>query len=439
MSFIIVIFSLVVLIALISFFKVDAFLAFLLVAIGAGVALGIPPERLPQAIDTGISSIMGSLTLIIALGAMLGKLVAESGAAGKIASTMAGWFGTKHIQWGLMITGFIVGIPLFYGIGFVLLVPLIFSVVNRYKLPAVYIGLPMLAALSVTHGFLPPHPSPVALVSLFNANLGVTLLLGVCLAIPAILLAGPVYARTLKRVKAAPVTLFKQKENDNRYRTPGKANSLISAVLPVFLLIVVTVIPFCFPDMGQQASSVMTFFSAPSVVMLIALIVATYTLGIRQGRKMKEVMSVYVDAVKDIAMILLIIAGSGVFKQVMDESGISADLAGVMQRLPLHPLLLGWLIAAIIRMCIGSATVAALTAAGVVMPLVTQTVVNPNLMVLSLGAGSLFFSHVNDSGFWLFKEYFGLSLKDTFRSWSVMETIVSVAGLLGVLLLSIFI
>jgi Gnt-I system high-affinity gluconate transporter len=438
MSFIIVLFSLVVLILLISYFKVDAFLAFLLVSIGAGVALGIPFKRLPKAVDEGISAIMGSLTLIITLGAMLGKLVAESGAAGKIASAMADWFGTGHIQWGLMITGFIVGIPLFYGIGFVLLVPLIFSVVNQYKLSAVYIGLPMLAALSVTHGFLPPHPSPVALVSLFNANLGITLLLGICLAIPAIILAGPVYAKTLKQVKAAPVTLFEQKESDSRYGTPGKVNSLISATLPVFLLILVTVIPFCFPNMGEKMSSVMTFFGAPSVVMLIALMVATYTLGIRQGRSMKEVMTVYVDAVKDIAMILLIIAGSGIFKQVMDESGISSDLAGVMQQLPVHPLILGWLIAAIIRMCIGSATVAALTAAGVIMPLVAQTGVNPSLMVLSLGAGSLFFSHVNDSGFWLFKEYFGLSLKDTFRTWSVMETIVSVVGLLGVLLLSLF-
>jgi Gnt-I system high-affinity gluconate transporter len=439
MSFLIVILSLVALIALISWFKVDAFLAFLVVSIGAGVALGIAPERLPGVVEDGIGSIMGSLTLIIVLGAMLGKLVAESGAAERIASAMAGWFGARHIQWGLMITGFIVGIPLFYGIGFVLLVPLIFSVVNRYRLPAVYIGLPMLAALSVTHGFLPPHPSPVALVSLFGANLGVTLLLGICLAIPAILLAGPVYAATLKRITAKPVTLFERKEGESRcYRTPGKVNSLVSATLPVFLLILVTVIPFCFPGMGARASSVMAFVGAPSTVMLIALAVATYTLGLRQGRSMKEVMGIYVEAVKDIAMILLIIAGSGIFKQVMDESGISGDLAGVMQELPLHPLLLGWLIAALIRMCIGSATVAALTAAGVIMPLVAQTGVHPSLMVLSLGAGSLFFSHVNDSGFWLFKEYFGLSLKDTFRSWSVMETIVSVVGLLGTLLLSLF-
>ncbi|MDR1356648.1 MAG: gluconate:H+ symporter [Tannerellaceae bacterium] len=439
MTFTIVILSLLVLILLISYFKVDAFLAFLIVSIGAGVALGIPLDRLPKVVDEGIGAIMGSLTLIIVLGAMLGKLVAESGAAGQIASAMANVFGTRHIQWGLMITGFIVGIPLFYGIGFVLLVPLIFSVVNRYKLPAVYIGLPMLAALSVTHGFLPPHPSPVALVSLFGANIGLTLLLGMCLAIPAIVLAGPVYAKTLKNIKSDPPGMFEQKEINKAYRVPGKANSIITATLPVFLLMIVTLIPLCFTFMNAEAARVMSFAGAPSTVMLVALIVATYTLGIRQGRSIKEVMGIYVDAVKDIAMILLIIAGSGIFKQVMDESGVSSDLAGVMQQVNVHPLILGWLIAAIIRMCIGSATVAALTAASVVMPLTVQSGVNPNLMVLSLGAGSIFFSHVNDSGFWLFKEYFGLSLKDTFRSWSVMETIVSIVGLFGVLLLSMFI
>lgn len=439
MSFVIVLVSLVVLILLISYFKVEAFLAFLLVSIGAGIALGIPLEWLPAAVDQGVGSIMGSLTLIIVLGAMLGKLVAESGAAKCIADVMVDLFGTKYIQWGLMITGFIVGIPLFYGIGFVLLVPLIFSVVNQYKLPAVYIGLPMLAALSVTHGFLPPHPSPVALVSLFEADMGMTLILGMLLAIPAIIIAGPIFSKTLKNVKSGPVTLFEQKDDSGRFGRPGKANSLLSATLPVFLLIIVTVIPYLFTDMSERASSVLALVGAPSVVMLISVVVATYTLGLRQGRSMKEIMGVYVDAVKDIAMILLIIAGSGIFKQVMEESGVSGELANVFKQLPIHPLVLGWLITAIIRVCIGSATVAALTAAGVIMPLVAQTGVNPNLMVLSLGAGSLFFSHVNDSGFWLFKEYFNLSLKDTFRSWSVMETIVSVVGLIGVLILSLFI
>ncbi|MBK5719327.1 L-lactate permease [Dysgonomonas sp. Marseille-P4677] len=439
MSFIIIILSLALLIVLISYFKVNAFLSFLIVSILAGIALGIPLENLPSSVNKGIGGIMGDLTLIIVLGAMLGKLVAESGAAQKIADVMVSAFGTKHIQWGLMITGFIVGIPLFYGIGFVLLVPLIFSIVYKYKLPAVYIGLPMLAALSVTHGFLPPHPSPVALVSMFSANIGMTLIYGLAVAIPAIILAGPVFSKTLKNIKSGPVTLFEQKEIDESYSIPGKANSFLSATLPVFLLIIVTVIPFIFSGMQPKATSIIEFIGAPSIVMLIALIIATYTLGIRQGRSIKDVMDIYGNAVKDIAMILLIIAGAGIFKQIMEDSGISNDLANGLQQLPIHPLILGWLIAAIIRGCVGSATVAALTAAGVIMPLVVQTGVNPNLMVLSLGAGSLMFSHVNDAGFWMFKEYFNLSLKDTLKSWSVMEAIVSIVGLLGVLLLSVII
>jgi Gnt-I system high-affinity gluconate transporter len=426
------------LVLLISWFKIDAFLAFLAVSIGAGIALGIPLERLPKLVEEGVGSILGGLLLIISLGAMLGKLVAESGAAKEIGRTMVNLFGTKYLQWGLMITGFIVGIPLFYQIGFVLLVPLIFSVVNQYKMPAVYIGLPMLSALSVMHGFLPPHPSPVALISIFDADFGMTLMLGLCIAIPAVILAGPLYSKTLKNVKTGPVTMFEQKDSSGKYKTPGKANSLISATLPVFLLIMVTIIPFIFHP-GEKVSSVIALVGAPSIVMLISVAYVTYTLGLRLGRSMSEVMGIYVEAVKDIAMILFIIAGAGIFKQVMQESGVNSQLADVFSQLPVHPLILGWLIAAIIRVCIGSATVSALTAAGVIMPLVAQAGINPSLMVLSLGAGSLFFSHVNDSGFWMFKEYFNLSLKDTFRSWSVMETIVSVVGLVGVLLLDIFI
>lgn len=439
MSFLIIILCLLLLIVMISYFKVDAFLSFIVVSVLAGIGLGIPLGDLPATVDRGIGNILGSLTLIIVLGAMLGKLVAESGAAQKIADVMVATFGTKYIHWGLMITGFIVGIPLFYGIGFVLLVPLIFSIVNQYKLPAVFMGISMLAALSVTHGFLPPHPSPVALVALFEANMGMTLIYGLCIAVPTIILAGPLFGRTLRHIKTGPLKLFEKKELGAEFSQPGKGNSFLSATLPVFLLILATVIPLVFTSMGAKAAEWVAFLGAPSIVMLIALVVATYTLGIRQGRTIRQVMEVYVDAIKEIAPILLIIAGSGIFKQVMEDSGVSMELAAALQRLPVHPLILGWLIAAVIRVCIGSATVAALTAAGVLMPLITQANVDPNLMVLSLGAGSLACSHVNDSGFWLFKEYFNLSMKDTFRSWTVMETLVSVIGLAGVMVLDLFI
>ncbi|MCL1933667.1 MAG: GntP family permease [Candidatus Azobacteroides sp.] len=438
MSFFIILFCLLLLILLISYFKVDAFLSLVIISIAMAIFLGIPLNRIPLVIEKGIGNILGNLTLIIVLGAMLGKLVAESGAAQKIAEVMVNIMGTKNIQWGLMIAGFIVGIPLFYGVGFVLLVPIIFSIVYQYKFPAVYIGLPMLAALSVAHGFLPPHPSPVALIALFNADIGITLIGGLVIAVPAIILAGPIFSKTLKNIKSGPLKLFETSKSENLqdYNKPSKMNSFFSATLPVFLLIIVTVISYFFPNIKGRASDILSLVSAPSMVMLLSLIIATYTLGIRQGRSIKEIMVVYTEAVKDISMILLIIAGSGIFKEVMETSGVSLSLADAMEKLPVHPLILGWLMAGIIRGCIGSATVAALTAAGVIMPLAAHTGVNPNLMVLSLGAGSLLFSHVNDSGFWLFKEYFNLSIKDTLRSWSVMEIIVSVVGLLGVLVLN---
>lgn len=441
MTFFLILICLLLLILLISGLKADAFLSLVIISIVMAVVLGVPLNQIPSVVEKGIGNMMGGLTLTIVFGAMLGKLVADSGAAQKIAEVMANLMGIKNIQWGLMITGFIVGIPLFYNVGFVLLVPIIFSVVYQYKFPAVYVGLPMLASMSVAHGFLPPHPSPVALVSMLNANMGVTLILGIIVAIPAIILAGPVFSKTLKNIKTGPLKLFETDKPDNRpdRNKPGKVNSFLSATLPVFFLILVTAITYLLPEKGKQVSDMLAFTGSPSIVMLLSLIIATYTLGIRQGRSVKEIMSVYSEAVKDISMILLIIAGSGIFKEVMETSGVSLTLASTMEKLPVHPLILGWLIAGIIRVCIGSATVAALTAAGVIMPFVAQSGINPNLMVLSLGAGSLLFSHVNDSGFWMFKEYFNLSVKDTLRSWSVMEIIVSVVGLLGVLLLNVFI
>lgn len=439
MSYIIILASIVGLILLISRLKVDAFISFIIVSLAAGVALGIPLHEVPAVVNRGVGSIMEGLTLIIIFGAMLGKLVAESGAAGRIASVMVGAFGTKRIQWGLMLTGFAVGIPLFYNIGFVLLVPIIFSVAFRYKFPPVYIGLPMLASLSVAHGFLPPHPSPVALVAQFGANMGLTLIYGLIVAIPAIVVAGPIFSQTLKRIQSGPVALFSadEAEAEAPRPQPGTLNSFLSATLPVFLLIL-----FALPEqlgggLPPAWSELAAFAGSPTVVMLLAILIAAYTLGLRQGRTMKQVMDIFAEAVREIAGILLIIAGSGVFKQVMEHSGVSHQLADLLSQLPIHPLVLGWMMAAVIRALIGSATVAALTAASVLVPLVGESGADPNLMVLAVGAGSLMFSHVNDSGFWMFKEYFNISLADTLRSWSMMEIIVSVVGIGGVMVLNL--
>ncbi|MBS7566891.1 gluconate:H+ symporter [Mucilaginibacter sp. Bleaf8] len=432
-----VLFSILLLIALVSWGKVTPFVAFLIVSIAAGLLLQIPPVKILASIQKGLGDTLGSLVIIVCLGAMLGKLVAVSGAAQKIASVLVNAVGKKYLQWALVATGFIVGIPLFYGIGFVLLVPLIFSIVYRYKLPAVYIGLPMLASLSVTHGFLPPHPSPAALVVQFHGNMGVTLIYGLAVAIPAIIVAGPLFARTLKNIKSDPLATFKP-EDIPQQALPGAFNSFVTALLPVILLMFTSLLPYAC-KLPPVITGWLAFVGDPSMVMLIALAVGTYTLGIKQGKTMSRLSSIYVDAVKDIVLVLLIIGGSGAFKQVLMDSGISTEIARQLEHVNVHPLVLGWLIAAMIRVSLGSATVAGLTAAGIMVSVAMQNHVNPNLMVLSIGAGSLAFSHVNDSGFWLFKEYFNLSIKDTFRSWSVMESIIAVMGLAGVMLLNAFV
>ncbi|HEY6901970.1 MAG TPA: gluconate:H+ symporter [Puia sp.] len=437
MHLLIVLLGILLLVALISWGKVNAFLAFLVVAIVTGLCLNIPFGSITRSVYKGIGDTLGQLSIVIVLGAMLGKIVAESGAAQRIATTMMTVFGEKYIQWALMVTGFVIGIPLFYNVGFVLMVPLIFSVVYKYKLPAVYIGVPMLASLSVTHGFLPPHPAPAALVGQFHANMGKTLLYGVCIAIPAIILAGPVFARTLTKVVSSPLEGLVAAERPES-ELPGMTISLLSSLLPVIMLMVTTLLPLLF-DLSPGIKAIVDFFGDPSIILLLAIGVATYTLGIDCGMSIKKIMKTYEDAVKDVALILLIVAGAGALKEVFSESGVSKEIAAILQGWPIHPLILGWLMAAIIRVCLGSATVAGLTAAGIILPLMTRMHVDPNLMVLSVGAGSLMFSHVNDSGFWLFKEYFNLSIKDTIRSWSLMETIVSIVGLIGVLLLNLLV
>ena len=434
MTLIIIGLAVLALIVLSSWGKVNPFLAFLLVTIPAGLALGLPPARVLAAVQKGLGDTLGSVALVVVLGAMLGKLVAESGAAQQIAAVLMGAFGAKNIQWTMMVTGLVIGIPLFYNVGFLLTIPLIFSVVYQYRLPAVYVGLPMLASLSVLHGFLPPHPAPTALVALFHANIGLTFGYGLLVAVPAVVLAGPLYARTLRgivtvpRAKLAPAPVA---ENP----LPGRLNSFLSSLLPVLVLGIVLGLQAVLPAGGPQAPT-LAFLADPGVVMLLAVMVATFSLGLSQGRSVVAVMETYGAAIRDVALLLLIIGGAGALKEVLVASGAGAAIAAGLQGTGLPPLVLGWLIAGLIRVCLGSATVAGLTAAGVMLPTMAHSPVNPNLMVLAIGAGSLLFSHFNDSGFWLFKEYFNLSVRDTLRSWSAMETIVSVVGLLGVLLLN---
>jgi Gnt-I system high-affinity gluconate transporter len=419
---------------MIAWGKVQPLLAFVVAAMAAALMLGMPLAKIPGVIEKGIGDLLGSLVVVICLGAVFGKLIADSGAARRIAISLIDTLGPGRMPVAMTVTGFVVGLPLYYNVGFVLMIPLIFSLVYQSGRPAVALGMPLLAGLSIAHGFLPPHPSPTALVAAVHADLGTTLLYGMLVAIPTLIIAGPLFAMTLRNIKAQPAAIFRS-EPKPVHDLPGAFASFFTALLPVLLLGASTLVTLLRPELTHS----LAFLSSPLVVMLVSYVVAIFLLGTSRGQSLPQVMGSAQEALREIAPILLIIAGAGGLKQVLSESGISAQLGTQLASLPVPPLLLAWAVATLIRVCLGSATVAGVTAAGVVGPLVDATGVNPNLMVLAVGAGSLMFSHVNDSAFWMFKEYFGLSLRDTFRSWTMMETLVGIFGIIFVLLLSLFV
>ncbi len=431
------------LIFLIVYVKLDAFISFILVSIGIGLASGMEVTAVGKAIQTGIGGTLGDLVLIIGFGAMLGRIVAESGAARQITNVLISWFGIKNIRWGVALAGFIIGIPLFYNAGFIIVVPLIFTLAASSGLPMLTIAIPMLSALSVAHGYLPPHPSPAAIAGQLNADIGKTLLYGIIVATPAIIVAGPIFGKTLGKYNPKPdPKLFNLREAPVT-DLPGVGISFFVALLPVVMLTLFGPLKGLLPE-GSALRPVFTFLAEPYVGMLISVLVAIYALGLRknsagEGQTMKMVMKDIEEAIKAASPILLVIAGAGALKQIFNDSGtglyIGAQLAGVN----ISPLVLGWGMAALIRVCVGSATIAGLTTVGIILPLIQAQTVSPELMVLAIGAGSLMLSHVNDAGFWLYKEYFNLSIADTLRTWTVMESLVSIIGLLGVLALDLII
>jgi len=437
MTFLIILFAIAIQVFL-TIKKVSPFLSLLIVSIVAGLMLGLKPEDLLKSIEKGAGSTLGGLALIICLGAILGKILEQSGAAEKIATTLINGFGRKNIQWAVLLTGFLIGIPLYYNAGFVILVPLVFTLAKKTGLPLLYIAVPMAAALSTTHCFLPPHPGPVVLVNAFKANMGKVLLYGIVIAIPAVIIAGPLLGRLLQKIKVDTSNLFFTGETNVAKKLPAAFPSFIIALLPV-LLITLAVIAQNFLANGTVLQRILLFTGDSTIALLIAVIAAIYYFGIHAGKPMEEMMKSLSDAISGIAMILLIITAGGIFKQVLVDSGTGDYIASFSSKWQMPPLLFGWLVTALLRVMIGSATVAGITAAGVVSPLVLSAAVSPELMVLAVGAGSVFGSHINDSGFWMYKEFFKLSLKQTFLSWTVMETLISILGLIGVLLLNMVI
>ena len=438
MPLIIVIISVLLLLVLITVAKFNAFVAFTIVCLFVGIAMGLSVDETIDALKKGIGDTLSLLVLILGFGAMLGRIIADSGAAQQITQTMVSVFGLKRVHWALMLAGFIVGIPMFYSVGFVILIPLVFTLAASTRLPLLFVGVPMIASLSVTHGLLPPHPAPTALADMFGADMGKTILLGMVVAIPTILLAGPLLSPHFKKIKATPMEDFTGQAPLNEQHLPSIFISILTALMPV-VLIGISGVVVQFLDESTALYAVVRGLGNPVLAMLLSLLFALFVLGLRNGKKMGEVMNDLSHSISSIAMILLIIAGAGALKEILVASGISEYLGDMLSRSAIPPLILAWLIAAAIRIAVGSATVAAMTAAGIILPLVSDPSVSPELMVLSIGSGSLILGHVNDAGFWLFKEYFNLSVKDTLLTWSVMETIIAVVGLVCVLILDIFI
>lgn len=428
------------LLGLIIGLKWHPFIALVLVAVGAGICLGMSPVDTMSAITEGVGGTLGGLAILIGLGAVLGGIVAETGAAEVITNKLVGDKAGVGVVWGLCLVGFLIGIPLFYSVAFVMMAPIIVSAAEKAKLPLAMVAVATVAALSVTHGFLPPHPAPVMISGTYGADLGKVLLYGLLLGIPSVILAGPVLAMTMKNMPrtVSPLTI---NEEEPREKMPGFGASLFCALLPVLLLGGGALVQSLVGESGvlQPGSYGQFAFSLATdatVALLIGVLVAMFVLGGQAGMSVPSLMARIGKQLAPMAAVLLIIAAGGAFKQVLVNSGTSDYIVSSLEGLNANPILIAWLIAAALRITLGSATVAAITAAGIVLPLAQSGVASPELLVLATGAGSLTCSHVNDTGFWLFKEYFGLTVVQTLRSWTVMETIVSVIGLVGCLGLS---
>ncbi|WP_159881485.1 gluconate:H+ symporter [Paenibacillus puerhi] len=418
--------------------KLNSFISLLLVSIFVGVASGLALPDLLGSIKSGVGGTLGSLALIIGLGAILGKLMVDSGAAQRIATTLLNKFGVKNVQWALLIVGTIFGISVFYEVAFIILAPLVISIAIEAKIPYMRLGITMVAAATMAHSLFPPQPGPTALVEAYGADMGMVYLLGIVVLIPSIIGAGIILPKLLRNLDHPVPPLMEKPKEFKDSEMPGFTVSMLIPLLPALIIMSSTILKFFIPA-GTEAEQVITFFGSAEISMLIAVLIAIFVFGIRAGRSMPEVMDSFSEAIKGISMIIFIVASGGAFKQVILDSGVGTYIADLMQNTKVSPLIMAWFITAMIRIATGTGVVSAVTAAGIVGPLITTFDVNPTLMVLATAAGSNTITHLNDASFWLFKEYFNLSIKDTFKTWGLLLLVNSLIGLGVVLLLSLFI
>jgi GntP family gluconate:H+ symporter len=450
-----------IVVVLIVVAKMHAFLALTIGALFVGIGSGIALDKVTTSFEMGVGGVLGYVGVLIALGAMLGKLLADSGGADRVVDTLLKGK-PATLPWKMALIAAIIGIPMFFEIGLVLLIPVVMLAVHRSKGPAMRLGIPALAGLSVLHGFIPPHPGPLAAIGLLHANVGITLALGLLVAIPSVIIAGPLFGRLAARwvpigaagaglavtgassgasagngnTQSAPAGGTAQ-DSDVR-RRPSFALTLVTLLSPLVLMLIKAAADIWLPA-GKGARPVLDFIGDPVFALLFAVVLAMFVFGTRVGFSVPTLSKKIGESLLPIAGVVFIVGAGGGFKQVLVDGGTGTAIAKIAVAASISVLLLGWIVAALIRLATGSATVATVTAAGIVAPLAThQSPALLALLVLAIGAGSLIFSHVNDAGFWLVKEYFGLTVGQTLKTWSVMETIISVVGLGSVMLLSLF-
>ena len=431
--------AVVALILLIARAKLHPFIALVVVSLAMGLVAGMPPGLAVQSFQTGVGNVLGFIAIVVGLGTMLGKIMAESGAANRIATTLIDLFGERRVHWAIMFVAFIVGIPVFFQVGFVLLVPLVFTIARRTGISLVKIGISLVAGLSVVHGMLPPHPAAMLAVTAYNADVGRTILYGLIVGIPTASLAGPIYASWIApRIPLrAESPLARQLGGESTEATPGFWISVITVLIPVILMLLASAANLALPPTSRVRVAI-NFVGQPVVALLLALLFSFWSLGRTRHLTREQLLKFCNDCLAPTATIILVIGAGGGFNQVLVDSGVGRAIANMAIGSNASPLILAWGIAALIRVATGSATVAMTTAAGIVAPIVAVVPgTSPELLVLATGAGALILSHVNDAGFWLIKEFFDMTVPQTLKTWTVAETIIGIAGLGFTLLLSL--
>ncbi|MGI5424762.1 gluconate:H+ symporter [Streptomyces sp. CA-179760] len=429
-----------VIVLLITKFKLHAFLALTIGSLALGAIAGAPLDKVLLSFSAGLGTTVAGVGVLIALGAILGKMLADSGGADQIVDTILEKAGGRSMPWAMVLIASVIGLPLFFEVGIVLLIPVVLMVAKRGNYSLMRIGIPALAGLSVMHGLVPPHPGPLVAIDAVGADLGVTLALGVLVAVPTVIIAGPVFSKYAARWVdvPAPENMIPQRASEDLEKRPGFGATLFTVLLPVILMLAKALVDIVIDDVENPVQRVFDVIGAPMIALLASVLVGIFTLLRPAGFSKERVSPLVEKSLMPIAGILLIVGAGGGFKQTLIDTGVGRMVLEVSEDWSIPALLLAWLIAVAIRLATGSATVATVSAAGLVAPLAADmSTTHAALLVLAIGAGSLFFSHVNDAGFWMVKEYFGLSVGQNIKTWSVMETIISVVAGGIVLLLSL--